>query len=196
MIMKMSFIPSLALFVFAAGVVACGGSGSSGNPDGNTMRGEYPVGPYGLTEGSVIEPISFLLPDSMPRTLEDVWDDPSKKILLMTTSAGWCTACIEEQPKLKEFQEKYGAAGLYIIVALFEDSASNAATAELAASWQRQYSLPFDVVADPQFLLGRYYDRTLTPMNMLVDVGQMKILRISTGFDANATEAIISARVR
>jgi hypothetical protein len=181
----------LALFVLSA----CGSSGGNG-PNGTTPRGAYPAGPYGTGEGTVIEPLGFLLPDGMPRTLEDVWKDESKKIILATTSAGWCTACIEEQPALKRFQETYGESGLFILVALFEDASYNAATSELAASWQRQYALPFDVVADTDFKLGRYYNRELTPMNMLVDVNEMKILRISTGFDENATEAILSARLR
>ncbi|MCK6549778.1 redoxin domain-containing protein [Myxococcota bacterium] len=178
----------------ALALAACGGSSDGGNTN-TEPRGAYPAGPYGTTEGAIIEPLEFLLPDGALRGLDDVWADESKELLLVVTSAGWCSGCIEEQPTLRRFHETYAPRGLAMIEALFEDAAFQPATKELAGSWQRQYSVPFDVVADPDFLLGNYYNRELTPMNLLVDVTKMEILRISTGSDPNALEAIFEARL-
>jgi thiol-disulfide isomerase/thioredoxin len=175
-------------------LAACGGTGD-GNTDGE-MRGAYPAGPYGMGEDTVIESLPFLMPDGQTRTLEDVWKDNTKKLMLITTSAGWCTACIDEQPALKEYHQNYGPKGLFILEAVFEDGAYMPATVEYTASWKRQYDLPFEVVADVDFKLGRYYNRELSPMNMIVDVTTMKILRITSGFDPNATEAILDARLK
>lgn len=194
-IMNKLFVFSIFGAALSTALCACGGTNAADDA-GVTVRGAYPAGPYGMTESSVIESLSFMLPDGSPRTLEDVWKDNSKKLLLVTTSAGWCTACIEEQPDLKTFHEKYDAKGLFILEAIFEDADTNPATTTLVDNWKRQYSLPFDVVADADFKLGRYYNRDLSPMNMIIDVSEMKILRISTGSDPNATEAILSARLK
>lgn len=174
------------------GLAACGGGGGTTDP---TERGAYPSGPYGTAEDTVIAPLTFLRPDGSSVTLGDFYADETRKLLLISTSSGWCTACVEEQPALESLHGRYDAKGLSIIVALFETGEFTPSDAAYAETWQRQYQLSFDVVADPQFSLGEYYNRDLTPMNMIVDVGSMKILRIATGWDPNATEAILSARL-
>lgn len=161
-----------------------------------TAARRLPRGLHGKAEGAIIEALSFQLPDGTTLSLDDVWKDQSKTLLTVITSAGWCTSCIEEQPELKRLHEAYAARGLFLMVSIFEDAAFQPATKDLAASWQRQHSLPFDVVADPAFQLGDYYNRELTPMNLIVNIATMKILRISTGSDPNALEAIFSARLK
>ena len=81
------------------------------------------------------------------------------------------------------------------MVALFQDADFRPADAQYAANWRDQYGLSFFVVADPQFVLGAYYDERLTPMLMLVDLNTMEIIRVTTGWDASTTEAIIQARL-
>jgi hypothetical protein len=81
------------------------------------------------------------------------------------------------------------------MVAVFEDRDYQPATPALAGEWQEEHGLTFPVVADPDFLLADYYDTALTPMNMIVDVNTMSILRISTGWDPSAITAIIEARL-
>ena len=155
----------------------------------------YPSGPYGTSEGSIIENLSFVAPDDTPLALGDIYADGNNALLLVATAAGWCTACIEEQPALQDLANTYGSEGLYVLVSIFEDANFIPATAALAAAWKSQYALDVTVVADPPFVLDAYYDSSLTPMNMLVDVSAMKILRTSTGWDRGAIEAIIEARL-
>jgi thiol-disulfide isomerase/thioredoxin len=183
----------LSVLLFAL-LAACGGGGGDNGED--VPRGAYPAGPYGTSEGTILEALTFIQPDGTPRSFEDIWKDNTKKLLLVVTASGWCVACIDEQPELKSYHEKYAAKGLAILEAYFEDSEYQPATKEGAESWKRQYELPFDVVADPEFKTGAYYDPSSTPMNMMVDVNEMKILRISVGFDPNATEAIITGRLQ
>ena len=122
-----------------------------------------------------------------------------KKLLLLTTAAEWCTACIEEQGQLEQFNEEEGANGLAIVVSIFEDRNFQPATTEVAAAWRETHSLSVDVVVDDENVLGDpdtgYYDPELTPMNMMVDIDTMEILSIKTGWDPSVVESIIDARL-
>ena len=96
---------------------------------------------------------------------------------------------------LQELYDTHGDAGLAVLVAVFEDRDYQPATAALAGAWKDEHALSFDVVADPDFVLAGYYDSALTPMNMVVDLDTMQILRISTGWDPSAITALIEARL-
>lgn len=148
---------------------------------------------YGTAEGTIIDNLEFVDGDDTPFTLANVYRDGHNRLLLINSSAGWCTACIEEQPALAALHDEYADDGLFVLVAVYENAEFAPANANLAARWKAQYGLPFAVVADPDFVLGGFYDRTLTPMNMLVDVDTMQIVKITTGYDARLVEAIIQA---
>jgi thiol-disulfide isomerase/thioredoxin len=173
-------------------LAGCGGGGGEVGP---SDRSAYPAGPYGATQGDVIEALSFTTADGGDYGLADIFADPDTSLLLLSTAAGWCTACIEEQGALEELATTHGPAGLAVMVAVFEDRDYLPATPELAGAWQEEHGLTFPVVADPDFVLSAYYDSALTPMNMIVDVNTMTILRISTGWDPSAITAIIEARL-
>jgi thiol-disulfide isomerase/thioredoxin len=172
---------------------ACGLAGDG--PRGPSDRTKYPGGPYGTAEGEVIDNLEFIAPDEKPVALGDIFADPKNRLLLVVTSAGWCTACIEEQPALQALHEENASRGLVVLVALFEDRDFLAADAALAAAWKDQHELSFHVVADPSFQLGDFYDSSLTPMNMFVDLDTMEILRITTGWDPTLVESIVEARL-
>jgi len=176
---------------------ACGGASPVSTPDsGINARAEYPAGPYGKMTGSVIANLEFQSPDGTTLALRDVFKDESNKLLLITTGAGWCTACIEEQPALKNLHTQWNARGLVILESLFENASFEPADAMLVNNWKTQYATNFIVVGDAPNVLGAYYDKSLAPMNMFVDLTDMKILRVATGYDANAIEAIITARLQ
>ena len=174
----------------SCGELPSGGVGGEGGDEGD--RGEYPSC-YGREEGALLANLEFIKPDETPLALNDFYQDPSKKALLVSTSAGWCGACIEEQPALQAMYDKYNEQGLVVMVSLFEDSQFNPATPELAAEWQDRFDLTLPVVADPDFLFEDYYDASLTPMNMIVDLSTMTIIYIETGWDASQVEATIQS---
>jgi thiol-disulfide isomerase/thioredoxin len=180
--------------VAAVAFVSAGCAGAGGN-EGTTDRSSYPAGPYGTAQGDVIESLSFQTSAGEPFGLGDVFADTDTKLLLLSTAAGWCTACIEEQGALEELAQTHGEDGLEVMVALFEDRDYQPATPALAEQWTQEHSLTFPVVIDPDFVLAEYYDEALTPMNMIVDVNTMTMLRISTGWDPSAITAIIEARL-
>ena len=168
----------LALVLTAGLLTACGDPESECLEQNAPARTSYPEAPYGKSKGSKLENHSFLNGDGSAFSLGHIQQDGNKRLLLLSTSAGWCTACIEEQPQIQAWYEQYGCRGLDVMVALFEDANSQAADASLAENWKSQYGLSFNVVADPTFVLGAYYDSSLTPMNMLVDLETMEIAEI------------------
>lgn len=177
-------------------VVACAPAGDTDESDAAVgPRESYPSGPYDVTEGSIIAPLEFINSDGTPFTLEDIYTDGSNQLLLIATSAGWCASCIEEQAELQELHESYGSKGLYVLVSLFEKATFEPADSELASQWKSQHKLSFTVVADPEFVFGDYYESSLTPMTMLVDVSSMEIIKLTTGWDPSMVQAVIEARL-
>lgn len=158
-------------------------------------RQSYPEGPYGVTTNDIIEPLSFVGQDGAPYSLEEPYLDLNQRLLLVTTSAEWCTACIKEQPKLEELYQRFSARGLGVLVTLFQDNNFEPATAELAARWRAKYELNFEVVADPAepSTFSPYYDVSLTPMVMLIDLLEMKIIYLTQGFDEETIVAQLEA---
>lgn len=174
---------------------ACGGDKDGTLPLPASSRVTYPAGPYGKTDGAILENLSFVTSEGQPFVLNDVFEDPNNKLLLISTSAGWCTACIEEQKAFNDRHRDWAGKGLYIMVAMFEDRDYKPAKADDAALWKRAHGLMYPVLADEPFAFEDYYDSTLTPMNMFVDVDTMKILRITTGADISVVDAFIQSRL-
>ena len=179
---------------------ACLSEGPGLQSDGSEVyakRDQYPEGPYGTELGQVIQPLSFLAPNGSNYGLEDVYKDQFNQVLLVTTSAEWCTACIKEQKTLNELYEEYKDRGLEVMVTLFQDLNFEPATAELSGRWQERYELNFPVVADPTepSAFAPYYDISLTPMVMLLDVKTMEILYLTQGFDEDQVRALIEANL-
>lgn len=161
--------------------------------DDTAPRDTFPTGPYGTNEGEVVQNHRFLAPGGDELTLQELRADESSRLLLLVTAAGWCTACIEEQPSLQRLFDERADDGLRVVVSVFEDSEFSPARAEDAADWASDHSLSFPVVADPEFALRDYYDSSLTPMNMLVRAGSMTIERITTGWDPGLVESLVEA---
>ncbi len=180
--------------LLALTLLLCGCVVQGTTPDLDTgPRGDYPPGPYGTGEGAVLAPLSFVNPDGSTLDLAQIQADDRNRLLLVSTSAGWCTACIEEQPALADLHDRYSPRGLVVMVSLFEDANFLPADARLAEGWQQKYDLPFLVVADPTFQFKDYYDSRQTPMNMIVDLSSMKIVKIILGADSSAVENIVGA---
>jgi thiol-disulfide isomerase/thioredoxin len=154
----------------------------------------YPEAPYGEGVDTVIAPLSFVDHNGEPLGLEDLYKDSNTQLLLVTTSAEWCTACIKEQPKLEKIYQDYKEMGLEILVVLFEDGDFEPAEVEVAERWRERYDLSFPVVADSASpsTFSPYYDVNLTPMVMLVEVNQMKIKYLTQGFDEEQVLSLIT----
>jgi len=158
-------------------------------------RDTYPQGPFGRGEGDVIADLSFEGADGAPVSFSTARADCAARLLLLSTSAGWCTACREEQPLLQQLSEQHAAAGLVVWVTLFENDDYAPATLRDVAAWVRRYDLTFPVVLDAPFVMSAYYDRNSTPMNMLVNLETMQIVHIAIGSVDSNFENILEANL-
>ncbi|HEY0839528.1 MAG TPA: TlpA disulfide reductase family protein, partial [Vulgatibacter sp.] len=143
----------------------------------------------------VIRDHSFTADDGSTFKMSDVFADEKNRVMLLSTSADWCTACKEEAPKLEALHREFSGKGLVVVVAMFEDGDFEAATLENVRNWKKKYDVSHSVVLDAEFQLSAYYDRKQTPMNMIVDVDTMTIKYVTTGFNEQAIRALIIDKV-
>jgi hypothetical protein len=168
---------------------------------------EYPPQPYGTSESSVIENLSWYGyvdsdadPDNNPFnepvkliSLSDYYKvhDPKARVIIVNASAGWCSGCQEEAPYLVEFDAEFRAYGARFITALFHDSYYNPASTDFAKAWGEYYGSTFATVADPTDKLAPYYEDNTVPMNMAIDPSDMTIIDIHHGFDYDYMRQIL-----
>jgi thiol-disulfide isomerase/thioredoxin len=130
----------------------------------------YPAGPYGTGVGDTIADIAFTDHEGAPLSLGDLYRDDSARLLLVSTSAEWCSACREEQPLFQSLYNEYRDRGFRVMVTLFENADFAPANTQDVAQWRDQYNLSFFTVLDVGNSFREFYDVSLTPMNMLVVV--------------------------
>ena len=157
-------------------------------------RQGYP-GTRGTEVGSIIAPLEFVDPNGDVYSLEEVYQTGTNRVLLLTTSAGWCTACIEEQAALQTLYTDYAGRGVEILVTVFQKGDYEPADAGFAKQWKRRYELTYPVVADPPFVMQAYYpgqDASVTPILLVIDVETMTIRERYVGFDDVVVRALIN----
>lgn len=161
--------------------------------DGRT----YPAGPYGTAVGARIAPLEFPTVSGGDFSFDQsIFQDESVKLVLLSTAAGWCTACREEQPALVELYNDHREEGLMVILAIFEDNDSSPVTPEFAQGWVNQYGIPFPSLIDEFNDFASFYEPTLAPMNMFFDGETMEIIDITIGaLDEPTANAIIADRL-
>jgi thiol-disulfide isomerase/thioredoxin len=157
----------------------------------------YPAPPYGTAQGSRVGPLEF---PSVTGPLfsfdRQIFQDDSVKLVLLSTAAGWCTACREEQPALVELFEEHRDDGLLVVLAVFEDNDSSPVTPAFAQGWVNQYGIPFPALIDEFNDFASFYEPTLAPMNMFLDGETMEIIDITIGaLDEPTANAIIADRL-
>ena len=96
---------------------------------------------------------------------------------------------------LEEFYNTYKDDGLLILEVIFENINFEPATSENAKVWKEDNGVSYDVVADPDFSFEIYQDRSLTPLVMLIDVNDMSIIKMSSGFDDNLFDALVRSKI-
>lgn len=159
-------------------------------------RSAYPSEGIGLKECNVLAAHRFKAADGAEFSLDqDVFKDPKNRVMVLVTAANWCGACKEEAKFLADLHDKYASKGLVVVSALFEDRADEPASQELVQWWMKTYKTPYRVVLDEGFQLGKYYDKAASPMNMVVDVDTMRIIKIIQGSDPTVVQALVEAKV-
>jgi hypothetical protein len=203
----------MRVLVAALALAACGTKASpmdSGAPmdSGCAEAGTatYPSGPYGITQrsGSVpgdrIENFAFqgylnLDPKTktqkgalQPIKLGDFYDPMAKRfrIIYLTTSGVWCTACIQETQYLDAPggpAETLAPQGVTIVQALMEGAANVPSTQTDLDYWITTFSVNFTEVLDPSSAnLGVFSPASAVPFSVIIDARSMEILARDKGF--------------
>ncbi len=144
----------------------------------------YPCGPYGTTVGYPIDNLTLsgngkLTDNSVhPRPLADYRNNAKLKLLLILVAAEWCVPCKNEQKDLVPLYQDYQKAGgkVEFLEIIAQDAKGNVATIMDVDKWASQFSIPFEMAADPDKALAPYYNLSVFPMQMLVRTSDMQIV--------------------
>jgi hypothetical protein len=107
------------------------------------------------------------------------------ELLMISAVAVWCSVC---QAEYLEFRDSglyatYRPRGLEMLGVLFEDADAAPATYTDLQNWTRVFEVDFPFVIDPALKTGVFFDRSATPMNMVVDAKTMQVLISITGYN-------------
>ncbi len=173
----------------------------------------YPEGPYGTGYIDIIENLEFFDPwTGLAPRLSDYYNNPDVKVLLISSAAGWCTACMYEAWDLVDVYDKYKGEGLEILYTLYEDPTADpifqpddseaTIDADLAffQAWKNQLGkhigLPqrkanYTTVVDRDFVLEPYYNEGATPLTIIVRTSDMRILYRQVGYSAGTIDQLV-----
>jgi hypothetical protein len=197
------------LSVILALPMACDSGGGENEPDlrseaettepttdetspGDVDFGDYPAGPYGTEEGTIIANHSFFNPETgKDISFAELRAAGEKQLLFVTSGAGWCSACKQEAVELKAKYIEYGPQGLEIWSTLFQDFVGDPADEGFWNVWKGQLTPNYPLLLDADFVLNIYFNPDSAPMNMLIRLETMEILFLQTGFDPAVVEAQI-----
>ena len=162
-------------------------------PSDGGPAGSYPGRPYGTKQGSVVENLCFqgwtdpaaadYDPSKLTRIcLSDFHADPDARLLLIESCAIWCVACKFEyagsgdRPSLAKQLEQRKSKGFRVFGTIFQNGASDPASANDAAQWTSTFSIAFPFAVDDEHKMGFFSSPNVAPFNMLVDTKTMRIV--------------------
>jgi hypothetical protein len=175
------------------GLVACGSNTPTIPPEllasGGCASPDYPDGPFGTEEGDTLanacfkgfrNPQKVSHDQSSLETIafSDYYDPTGSKgfqLVLIDTSAVWCSACRTEHEGLSAKNDEYSPKGLRIIGTLFEDVNHDPATIKDLSNWVETFSSDYAMVLDPDYQLGAYASADTAPLNLVVNARTMTI---------------------
>ncbi|MGC4089690.1 MAG: redoxin domain-containing protein [Polyangiaceae bacterium] len=193
-------------------VGANGGSGAGGAALPSLSRADYPSGPYGHGVGAVIPNLSFLgwrkpadsnydVAKLEVVSLSDFYNPNgtagAPRILALNASAVWCTVCRAEyrQFQTSNTYDTYRPKGVEMLGLLFQDNNYGPAKPADLARWggDTGFSVKFPLALDPSFKIGQFFASDATPLNLLIDTSDMRILKVTMGYDSSDPQAYWTA---
>ena len=194
-------------------LLACGSAAtlpdmsSTGN-DLSMRAGDYPAGPYGTGQGSVIDDLVLsgrreangdgITDGKDPMVmirLRDYYANKKVKALFVDVSAEWCGPCKAAQPALKALFADYTAKGgkVAFLEGVVQNNAKQPADLGVIDRWATAYKLPFDMTPDPDRVLGPYYNENAFPTEFVIRTRDMSIVWLKNGAMVEEAKAQIDA---
>ncbi|TNF34248.1 MAG: hypothetical protein EP329_07450 [Deltaproteobacteria bacterium] len=167
---------------------------------------DYPPGPYGTRYLDIIDPeLGFYDPWADSYTyVHQFYGDPNVKVLLISSAAGWCTACMLEAWELVDTYDTYHDKGFEILYTLYEDAQSRPlwddvhrreSDMALMNDWRDNAGvyigkprrvIDYPLFVDVGFQLNPYYTENATPLTLLVRTSDMRIVYSAVGYSAGS----------
>ena len=169
----------------------------------------YPPGPYGAEYLETIDPeLSFYDPwADRDIKLRDYWLDPNTNVILISSAAGWCTACMYEAWDLVDAYEKYHPDGFEILytmyadpqdLPLWDDAHRREQDMAFMNDWHDNVGKYIDLdpvkvtnyplLVDIGYKMGEFYDKSATPFTIMVRTRDMKVIYRAIGYGAGSIE--------
>ena len=149
----------------------------------------YPSPPYGRAVGEIVQNHCFLNHLGRVVKLSDYYN--TAKAIVFNSCAAWSGVCRTEAAHLQSWYASDKDKGLSVLSSIFEDNSGAPASQNFAVIWRTQYNITYEVLIDPFFEMGYYYDRTSTPFNMVINGSNMKIEYLTTGFGSASMRNVI-----
>lgn len=176
----------LPIFVITLLAIGCGPPTDPTQNRAPATGSDYPAGPYGYGQGTIMGNLSFIGKQSdgptdytqLPMqsfTLADVRARPDAKLILIDGAARWCTPCNRDQPTMKQVEANYASKGVVTMEVLVEGGYGIAATDNDINRWASQYQLAGIITIDPAYELAKYADLTAFPVYMVVRTSTMRV---------------------
>jgi len=199
---------ALSLFVVGCSPAKYTGVDDTANRQPAAQGLAYPAGPYGYTEGQIMQNIDFVGKvdpagaagtadyDTLPLqkvSLADYYGKSDVKLILLTGAAGWCYYCNEEAKDVPALQAEFESQGVRFITGLVQgyNEASGAPASESdLVRWQNVHDVHVTMALDPQAKLQQYADVSAFPLNMLIDTSNMQIVYMAVGYGGSLTKTI------
>jgi len=173
----------------------------------------YPEGPYGTDYLDITKNLSFFEPwMGVEYHLSDYYQSPTVKALVISSAAGWCTACQYEAWDLVEVYNEYKQYGLEVLYTLYEDNKGKplwqdgAPFEELDKDltfltlWKQSLGAGIDletreanypVLVDRGFVMEEYYNQGATPLTLIVRTRDMRIIYRQIGYNPGSIETVV-----
>ncbi len=185
---------------FAALAASSSGCSSSSDAAPSTAGGDkckaagtsYPTTGCGVTAGATLTNYTFkgrmtgIAATSQNVVMNDLYDPDGKKghrYLYFNAAAFWCANCKEDAKQLNTLNAKYGPKGVLFMTVVMQKADRSPADDSDVDAWISTFKLDSIVVSDPTALLGAFFDVNTMPLNVIVDLKTMKIVKVSTGAD-------------
>ena len=202
----------LGLVLLFLGPSACGVNEVGANPDAERENGDlgaengdstvvdrsvFPSGPYGIETGQTLQNMTFAgyvnespseglvtgdgFVDSF--SLQDVRELVGYRFALINLAAEWCIGCRDEAKELPGDFARWADKGGFVMSIMTENQAFQQATRSVLDDWIAQFEMNYTMLHDPAFEIPNKVGPTAMPVNIMVDLDTMEIIRIRQGDD-------------
>ncbi len=182
----------------SGGVAGTAGVAGDAGSAGSELPPDYPAGPYGQVMGSILQDFSFqgllnplavnyvadattLTKISMHDFYNPTKDTSKPRVLRVTESALWCSACQAEAATAESNYKYWNPKGAEFLELVFEDADSNPSVAANLTTWTKTYKFTFPSALDDTLQLGAFFTQSASPFNMIIDLATMKIVYTTEG---------------